>query len=165
MLSGCGSHKLEYYKIPSPPLELEAFFNGDIKGWGIVQDRKGQVVRRFDVTLKGTWSGTTGTLDEIFHYYDGEKQHRVWTIIKQADGTYTGTAADILGTATGAVEGNTINWQYSMDLPVRGRTYRVQFDDWMWQMHDGVLINRSYIKKFGITMAELTLFMQKVPAK
>ncbi|HAQ50270.1 MAG TPA: DUF3833 domain-containing protein, partial [Gammaproteobacteria bacterium] len=26
---------------------------------------------------------------------------------------------------------------------------------------DGVLINRSYLKKFGITVGELTLFMQK----
>jgi hypothetical protein len=30
-------------------------------------------------------------------------------------------------------------------------------------MNDGILINKSYLKKFGITMAELTLFMQKQP--
>ena len=28
-------------------------------------------------------------------------------------------------------------------------------------MNDGVLINRSYLKKFGLTVAELTIFMQK----
>jgi hypothetical protein len=31
----------------------------------------------------------------------------------------------------------------------------------MWAMNDGVVVNRSYLKKFGFTVAELTLFMQK----
>ncbi|MBL6621549.1 MAG: DUF3833 family protein, partial [Rickettsiales bacterium] len=39
--------------------------------------------------------------------------------------------------------------------------FRIKFDDWMWQLNDGVVINRSYLKKFGFTIAELTLFMQK----
>jgi hypothetical protein len=49
-----------------------------------------------------------------------------------------------------------------MQLPVKDKTYHFKFDDWMWQLNDGIVINRSYIKKFGITVAELTLFMQKV---
>lgn len=28
-------------------------------------------------------------------------------------------------------------------------------------MRDGVVMNRSYLKKFGITVAEVTIFMQK----
>jgi hypothetical protein len=48
-----------------------------------------------------------------------------------------------------------------MDLDVDGSTYRIRFDDWMWAMNDGVVVNRSYLKKFGFTVAELTLFMQK----
>ncbi len=49
-----------------------------------------------------------------------------------------------------------------MDIIVDNSTYKVRFDDWMWQMNDGIIINRSYIKKFGITVAELTLFMKKL---
>ena len=48
-----------------------------------------------------------------------------------------------------------------MDLPVDDKVYRIRFDDWMWQMNDGVLINRSYLKKFGFTVSELTIFMKK----
>ena len=54
-----------------------------------------------------------------------------------------------------------MRWAYQMDLDVGDNTYRITFDDWMFLMNDGVLINRSYLKKFGITVAELTLFMQK----
>ncbi|HSC68831.1 MAG TPA: DUF3833 family protein, partial [Cellvibrio sp.] len=92
------------------------------------------------------------------------KQKRVWTIKKIADGSYEGTASDIIDKATGKAEGSAVHWNYVMDLPVKDTTYKIRFDDWMWLMNDGVLINRSYLKKFGFTVSELTIFMQKQPS-
>jgi len=165
MLSGCSAHNLERYKDAKPEMDLKEYFTGPIKAWGLIQDRKGQVTRRFDVDMVGTWEGDVGTLEEDFKYYDGEVQKRIWTIKKLPNGKYTGTAGDILGQADGELQGNAVRWAYRMDLPVGGKTYRLTFDDWMFLMNDGVLINRSYIKKFGITFAELTLFMQKQDEK
>lgn len=161
MFSGCSGHSLEYYQGTSPKADIKEYFNGPIKAWGIVQDWRGRVVRRFDIEMVGKWEGDTGTLTEHFEYYDGQKQDRVWTIKKLSDGSYEGTASDIIDKATGAAEGNAVRWNYVMDLPVDDTTYRIRFDDWMWAMNDGVLINRSYLKKFGITVSELTIFMQK----
>jgi len=161
-LSACtGGPTLGHYKGSEPPLELKAYFTGPIKAWGLIQDRKGHATRRFDVEMVGTWEGDTGTLKEQFKYYDGQTQERIWTIKKIADGRYEGTAGDILGKADGQIEGSAMRWAYQMDLPVGDTTYKITFDDWMFLMNDGVLINRSYLKKFGITVAELTLFMQK----
>lgn len=160
-LSGCASHNVTMYKDQEPKLDLKEYFNGPIKAWGIVQDRSGKIVQRFDVSMVGTWEGDVGTLTEEFKYYDGKTQQRIWTITKQSSTQYTGTAGDIIGTAQGDVSGNAMRWAYEMDLEVKGTTYRITFDDWMFNMNDGVLINRSYLKKFGVTMAELTLFMQK----
>lgn len=161
-LSACsGSGQIDYYKDSKPEISLQEFFNGRIKAWGILQDRSGKVKRRFDVDMEGRWEGDVGKLYETFAFYDGEKQERVWTIIKQPDGTYQGTAADILDTATGKSSGSAVQWNYTMDLPVDGKTYRIKFDDWMFAMNDGVLVNRSYLKKFGFVVAELTIFMQK----
>ena len=160
-LSGCAGHKVEAYEGQGPNLDLKEYFNGPIKAWGIVQDRSGKVVQRFDVTMVGSWDGDTGTLKEYFDYYDGKKQERTWTIKKIANNQYEGTAGDIIGKAEGKVAGHAMRWAYLMELEVKGSTYRITFDDWMFNMNDGVLINRSYLKKFGITMAELTLFMQK----
>jgi hypothetical protein len=161
-LSSCmGGATLEHYKGSEPKLVLEEYFTGPIKAWGIVQDRKGHVTRRFDVTMVGSSEGDTGTLEEEFQYYDGETQQRVWTIKKINNQQYQGTAGDILDKADGNVEGSAMRWAYQMDLPVGDTTYKITFDDWMFLMNDGVLINRSYLKKFGVTVAELTLFMQK----
>lgn len=160
-LSGCAGHKVDAYQGQGPALDLQQYFNGPIKAWGLVQDRSGKVVQRFDVEMVGSWDGDTGTLKEHFTYYDGRTQQRTWTIKRTAANQYQGTAGDIIGTASGSVAGNAMRWAYQMDLEVKGRTYRITFDDWMFNMNDGVLINRSYLKKFGVTMAELTLFMQK----
>ena len=113
--------------------------------------------------MVGTWSGNKGVLDEVFTYYDSDrKQVRECEITKIDDLNYTGTAGDIIGTATGKSFGNAINWTYEMDVPVDDKSYRLKFDDWMWAMDNGnVVINRSYLKKFGITVAEITIFMQK----
>jgi hypothetical protein len=111
--------------------------------------------------MVGSWNGNNGKLEEDFRYYDGKTQKRIWTITKNDDGTYNGIADDIVGTATGKTQGSAVNWSYVMDIEVDQKIYRLKLDDWMWQMNDGVLINRSYLKKFGITVAELTLFMQK----
>jgi hypothetical protein len=161
MLSGCGN-KLEYYSETTPNADIKEYFNGNIKAWGIVQDWRGRVTTRFDVDMVGSWENNVGTLEEDFHYYDGRTQKRIWTIVKKQDGTYEGTAGDIVGKASGKLEGSAVNWTYVMDVPVNGKTYRLKLDDWMWQMNDGVLINRSYLKKFGVTVAELTIFIKKL---
>ena len=162
MLSGC-SKTLDYYEGSLPTADIKEYFNGHIKAWGLIQDWRGRVTTRFDVDMVGSWQGNQGKLEEEFRYYDGKTQKRIWYITKHQDGTYDGTANDIIGKAAGKLLGSAVRWNYVMDIPVDNTTYRVNFDDWMWQMNDGVLINRSYIKKFGITVAELTLFMQKQP--
>lgn len=161
-LSACVSGPtLNYYRGSQMTFDLQEYFTGQIKAWGFVQDRKGHVTQRFDVIMNGAWEGDNGVLKEQFRYYDGETQERTWTIKKISDNQYEGTAGDVLDRATGVIEGGAMRWAYQMDLPVGDTTYRLTFDDWMFLMNDDVLINRSYLKKFGITVAELTLFMQK----
>lgn len=163
MLSNCAAGDIDFYRDTEPRADIKEYFTGPISAWGMVQDWRGRVTRRFDIKLVGEWDGDVGTLTEHFDYYDGEKQQRVWTIHKLADGSFEGRASDILGKATGSTQGSAVRWNYVMDLPVGDTSYHIRFDDWMWLMNDGVLINRSYLKKFGITVAELTIFMQKQP--
>ena len=155
------SRSIEYYKQAKPEMSIKDYFNGHIKAWGVVQDWRGRVVRQFDIKMIGKWEGNVGTLTEHFQYYDGQKQERIWTIKELGNGQYEGTASDIIDKALGKTKGNAAQWSYVMDLEVDKTSYRIRFDDWMWLMNDGVLINRSYLKKFGITVAELTIFMQK----
>ena len=74
MLNGCAENNLDYYKNTMPRADIKEYFNGPVKAWGIVQDWKGRVVRRFDVNMVGKWDGDIGTLTENFDYYDNNDQ-------------------------------------------------------------------------------------------
>ncbi len=161
MFKAVSGDNIENYAGSEPEFSMEGYFNGPIKAWGIIQDWRGRVISRFDAQMVGSWDGNTGTLTEDFHYYSNETQKRVWTITKTAPNQYIGQAPDIVGKASGRALGGAVRWNYQMNIPVGDKTYLLKFDDWMWQMNDGVLINRSYLKKFGFTVAELTVFMQK----
>ena len=165
MLGACtNGGNMDHYTGKTPEMDFKEYFTGPIQAWGIVQDYRGRIVRQFDIDLVGRWDGNEGTLAEDFRYYDGERQQREWKITRLAENRYEGRADDVIGPAKGKSNGNAINWNYTITLPVGDKTYDVKFNDWMFLMNDGVLINRTYIRKFGIKVAELTIFMKKQPS-
>jgi hypothetical protein len=160
-LAGCASHRVEDYATQTPTLDLASYLDGDLVAHGIVTDRSGRVTRRFVVDLKGTWTGNDGVLDERFRFSDGQTQRRIWRLAKGPGGRYSGRADDVVGEAQGQAAGNALQWRYTMRLPVDGREFEVQFDDWMFLVDDKVLINRATISKFGIRVGEVTLAFQR----
>lgn len=162
LISGCGP-KVADYKDNTPKLAFEEFFNGPVMAHGIIQSRSGKVIRRFTVDMRGTWDGDKGKLEEIFVYDDNERQERTWNVTRLPDGRYSGTASDIIGAATGEQAGNAIRWNYVMRIPVGGTTYDVKFDDWMFLMPDGTMLNRSALTKFGVRVGEVSIYMAKKP--
>lgn len=157
LLAGCAGPKLSDYAAQRPVFDFRQYFNGDLLAHGIVSDRGGEVLRRFVVTMRCDWVGDTGTLDEQFVYSDGERQHRVWRVRKQAEGSYVGTADDVVGEAVGSSSGPAFNWRYTLKLPVRGDVYELQFDDWMHLIDERTVINKAVMSKFGVRVGEITL--------
>ena len=160
-LSGCSGMALDSFKDAKPELVLEDYFKGRTEAWGIFEDRFGKLRRQFKVTIDGTWDGKTLTLDERFKYDDGETDQRIWRITKLGRGKYEGTAADVIGIATGEASGNALNWRYDMDLKVGDGSFKVTFNDWMFLQSDGVLINRARVSKLGVEIGSVTLFFKK----
>jgi len=160
-IAGCASVKPADYAAEKPVLDLATYFTGTIDGWGMVQDRSGQVLRRFYVRIDANWTGNVGTLDETFDWSDGKKEKRVWTITKRDAGTYSGTAGDVVGEAQGVAAGNALQWRYVLRLPPDQGGWEVDIDDWMYLVDDATLLNRSTIEKFGIRFAEITIAFRK----
>lgn len=160
-LASCGTTVPADYASEKPALDLKTYFNGTVDAWGIFQDRSGKVVKRFTVVMRCSWVGDVGTLDEDFTYSDGTKQKRIWTLKKVDGNRYVGTAADVIGQAIGEVGGNALRWQYVLALPVDGSVYHVNFDDWMFQMDERVMLNRAVMSKFGVRLGEVTLSFTK----
>ncbi len=161
LLLGCASPVPADYAAEQPALDLKTYFNGPLVAHGLFTDRSGKVVRRFTVQMTGTWQGNQGTLDERFTYSDGKTERRVWKLTDEGQGRYSGRADDVVGVAQGQAAGNALNWRYTLALPVDGKVYEVQFDDWMYLMDERVMLNKAVMSKFGLRLGEVTLSFYK----
>ena len=161
IIAGCAGVPVERYRAETPALDLRTYFNGTVDGWGIFQKRSGEVVKRFHVVIDAKWQGDTGVLDEHFSWSDGTKSRRVWTLTRQPDGRYTGRADDVVGEAAGELAGNALRWTYTLALPVDGRTWHVNFDDWMFLVDEQVMLNRAEMSKWGFRLGEVTLSFKR----
>ncbi|MGP4953480.1 DUF3833 domain-containing protein [Psychrobacter sp. T6-1] len=162
LLSGCATQNIQTYQNAKPTLDMHEFFSGQIDGYGMFQGRSGEVKKRFCVDIDATHEGDDViVLNEKFNWADGTKSQRIWRLTEQADGRWTGTAGDVIGQAKGEVAGNAFHWQYVLDLPVDDKTYKVNFDDWMYLISDDVMLNRAVMSKFGVELGSVTLSMQR----
>jgi len=160
-LAACTT-QIKEYASQEPKLNLKQFFNGKLKAYGMVMNWKGKVIRRFSVDMDASWDNNVGILDETFLYDDGEVQKRIWTLNKKNNGQYIGTANDVLGKAQGQTAGFALNWQYTLQIPIDGETWHIDFNDWMYQLDEKRIINQADMKKWGFKVGEVLLWIEKI---
>jgi len=162
-LVGCSSMRLEDFSNTKPEFIPQEYFKGKMTAYGIVKDRNGKITRSFKGNLWGSWNENgVGTLDEHFVYNDGEELDRIWTLrpTKEAK-LFIGTAGDIVGDAPMSANGNTVMIDYTMRVPYGDGTIDVDVRDWLHLQEDGVIINHSKMKKFGLDVGELVITIIK----
>jgi hypothetical protein len=47
---------------------------------------------------------------------------------------------------------------------VDGKVVEVDFDDWMYLVDDKVMLNRSFMSKYGFHLGEVTLTLMRRPS-
>ena len=161
LCAACSAPDVAHYADQKPPLDVARFFAGRTEAWGMFQKRSGEIVKRFHVDLQGQERDGRFVLEEDFRYSDGTTQHRTWTLTRAADGSWQGTAPDVVGSASGQAAGNVLRWRYTLQLPVDDKTYDVQFDDWMVLVDDRTMINRARVTKFGFEVGQVTVFFRR----
>ena len=149
------------FKDQKPRLIIEEYLAGNVKAYGILQNRSGKVTRQFTADLDGKWDGQQLILDEKFNWNDGEIQTRQWKINKIDEHNYEGTASDVVGTAKGFSYGPAFKFEYVLLVPVKGKEIKITFDDWIFKQDERVAINRATMSKFGFRVAELTVMFVK----
>jgi len=153
--------------LSSQKLDLEEFFDGEFIAYGQFQDILGTVRRSFEVRIVGEWDGEQLRLVEDFVYEDGATEQRIWTLVKTGADTWEGTAPGVIGVAKGVEQDNRFNWKYQIDLPIPAadgtiETLRVDFDDWMWLLSEDRLLNRAYVKRFGVDIGDVIISFEKI---
>lgn len=151
------------------PFHLETFFDGVATGTGFYQGRSGAVGRQMFCRIEGVWEEDRQrlTLNEEFWFVDGCYETRIWTIDKLAANDYRFTAGDTVGEGHGShTETNVFTSRYSLNYdlpnPVLGREKMVfSFEDFMLGVDEDRMINRSRMKKFGVWLGDIVLWISR----
>ncbi len=130
----------------------------------MVQDRSGKQLRRFHVEIDGDVVGDTLTSMSALSMTTARSSSGCGafaapaiTVIRAPPGISKGWPA--------AAAGNAFHWRYSMSVEASGSRWLLHFDDWMF-LQDGIhLFNKTEMKKFGITVATVTLFFTRTTAE
>ncbi len=162
-ISNCSGNimKPTDFKDQKPRLIIEDYLSGNVKAWGILQNRSGKVIRQFSADLNGEWDGKQLILNEKFNWSDGEIQKRQWKINKIDEHNYEGTAEDVVGKAKGFSYGPAFKFEYVLLVPIKGKNVKISFDDWIFKQDNKMAINRAVMTKFGFKVAELTVTFSK----
>ena len=148
------------YAATEPAFDIRAILNGPIQSEGVIFGPTGAATSRFVAQMRGSWQGDAGTLSEDFTYADGSTQARLWTLKMGEGGTFTATAPDIEGLAQGQQSGSTVRMTYRLRLPAEAGCHVLDVTDWLYLMPNGVIMNKSEMRKFGIKVAELVATMR-----
>ncbi|RCX06676.1 DUF3833 domain-containing protein [Marinomonas foliarum] len=161
LLTACSTPDVSLYAKNEPKFELQTFFSGSLTAHGILKNRSGEVTRYFNATLEGSWDNGVGTLAEVFVFDDGEVQERTWIMTPDDQGRYSATANDVVGTGDIKIAGNSLFMNYVLQVPYDGDLLEVNVDDRMYMVKEGVVINESVMKKFGVEVGYLSIVIEK----
>jgi hypothetical protein len=167
LLSACSYVKTSDYAGTTPSMDMLDYFSGDVQAWGVVQSRSGNVLRRFTLIMHGSPQADGSlAIHEALTYLDGEKQQRDWSV-RRVDAHHVDADANgIVGTAHGEQYGDALHLEYTLEVPMDGKTREFSVDDWFYLQADGVLINRSYGSKWGFHAFDvITSFQKTAPAR
>ncbi|HPD91122.1 MAG: DUF3833 family protein [Rhodobacter sp.] len=152
------------FRETGPLFDPRTALNGKIASEGVIFGPTGKAISRFVMQMEGRWAGRRGSLTESFRYDSGRVQERRWDLTLNADGSLEATAPDILGTGRGTLSGATLRLTYRIRLPEDAGGHVLDVIDWLYLMPNGTVMNRSQMRRFGVTVAELVATMRPVPA-
>lgn len=162
-LAACGSSDpMPDFTDTKSELDIREFFSSKASGSGVFFDYSDKAYRHFYVTFEGKKDGNNFTLTEDFTWSDGETQQRIWELTFIDEKTFTGTAADVIGTAKGKMLHNGMHMLYTLRVKrENGSEIDLHMDDRMYLTEENTIINRAKAKKYGMTVGELVATFQK----
>lgn len=142
-------------------LKLQDFFQGTVIGDGVIYGITRNIVKTFHVKMNCKWNENYGEFDESFIFSDGQESKRLWRIRIINESEFEGYADDVVGIAKGMQNSNYANLKYKLKIPYGKGSLVLTMDDWMHLIADNVIINRTSMKKFGIKVGELVIFLRR----
>jgi hypothetical protein len=150
----------------SSPLKFvpEEYFSGHVVGHGTFFSRFGKN-KVFKLDLHGRVEDGILLIDETASYQDGHVAKTNYKFEKQSDNSYLISSPSFVKPVTGTIVGNALHWNYQYKhKSAEGETI-VRFDDWMILHSDGIVLDRAFCSKWGVSLGEIVMSLKKQPGK
>ena len=152
----------EDYAGQGAAFDIRQHLTGTMICEGVIYGPTGRVTTRFVAEMIAEWHGSECHMTEAFRYDTGGGLDRKWTIRMLDDSRFEATAPDIIGTGQGRQVGSAVQLKYAIKLPESAGGHVLDTIDWMYLMENGSIINRSQMRKFGVTVGELVATIRRV---
>ena len=164
-LTSCATMTPQDFATSKTHFELDRFFEGHNRSWGVFENTDGAPKRSFVCDSFGTRARDGSlTLDQHFRFSDGKTQKRLWHI-RRVDATHwEATANDMIGTARGECVGNALYWEYNIQVDAKNPLTVVHLRQWIYQPEGtDTVMTRLVGTKLGLTLFEVTESIHHVP--
>ncbi|MCB1875099.1 MAG: DUF3833 family protein [Chromatiales bacterium] len=161
VVAACGRVDPAVYEGQPPSLDLRDFLQGGLTGWGVFQDRSGEVTHRFRIDMQASWEGDHCTFIEDFHFSDGRHQRREWLLREESPGRFTALANDSAEPGEGQIYGNSLHWNYLLNTPTEHGVWPLRYDYWMYKIDERTLMNRARVSLYGVEVGQVSVLFQR----
>ena len=156
LVSGCASPGLKQFTGTTPAFDPVTFFTGHVVSWGVLEDRSGYPTEAITTDCQGTLEAPD-SLHLVQHLTGGkDQQTRDWHMHRVSPTHFEATANDVVGVASGDVEGRVFHWTFVLALKPGNALENVTLDQWMYFEDDGSMVSRDTIRKLGVIVAGVT---------
>ena len=161
-MTGCASIKPADFEKGNSKSDPVKFFIGKTTSDGVIENHAGKPTARIKTETEGTLKDGIINIEQDLYPEGGKKNHRSWQLRQIDEHHVDATANDIDGTAHGLLYGNNFSWTFRLKLPQRKFIRHLRMSQNMYLMPDGnSMIIRSVLRKFGITVVQITEEFQK----
>ena len=158
LLTGCYRNQPSTLGGPGVAFDPLTFFDGHVRSWGVIESRfSGTPTGWVATDCEGRGDGPD-RLRMVQHlsFGGGLTQERIWNLQRIGSHRFQATANDMVGTATGEVDGRAFHWKWILARSSGGWPFQMSIDQWMYQSPDQSVLIRTKISKLGVTLAEIS---------
>ena len=157
-LPRCSTLQPSDFAGSSTRFDLERFFTGHNRSWGVFENGGGAPRRSFVADSVGTKEPDgTLTLTQHFRFSDGKRQMRTWRIRRVDEMHWEATANDVVGKARGESQGNVLYWEYTITVNPKNPLATVHVRQWIYQPEGTeTVMTRLRVTKMGVPLFQVT---------
>jgi Protein of unknown function (DUF3833) len=111
--------------------------------------------------VTGAEGARTLTVVEDFLYDDGQQDRLTWVFRETGTGRWTGKREDTVGEATVIEENGRISLSYTADFKSPSGVNRLGFQDILYALPDGSVVNDAVVSKAGIAVASVRFVIRR----